>query len=126
MQPPIGLNDYLSLPHLMMSLRGEIEGHIDALLRREKRSRFVVLTTPHFLAIPNLLHGLRAVAAVPRRLAEHCAETTRLAVCDLPVPTQGYDVSMVWHARTDLDPPRRSIREVVRQEGRRISHSGRS
>jgi hypothetical protein len=62
---------YLDLPHIIMSLRGELTGVADSVLARHGAKRFVLMGTPHFIAIPYLLRGLRAVAAVPRRLAEH-------------------------------------------------------
>ena len=52
------------------------------------------MATPHFLAIPFLLHGFRAAAAVPRRLAENCRDVAGLTICPLPVPVTGFDVSM--------------------------------
>ena len=51
------------------------------------------MATPHFLAIPFLLHGFRA-AAVPRRLAENCRDVAGLTICPLPVPVTGFDASM--------------------------------
>ena len=52
------------------------------------------MATPHFLAIPFLLHGFRAAAAVPRHLAENCRDVAGLTICPLPVPVTGFDVSM--------------------------------
>ena len=71
---PLKLKTYLDLPHFLMSSRGDLSGCVDGLLAREGAQRFVFVATPHFLAIPFLLHGLRAAAAVPRRLAKNCAD----------------------------------------------------
>jgi hypothetical protein len=76
------------------------------------------MATPHFLTIPLLLHGFRAVAAVPRRLAENCADVIGLAVSPLPIEIEGFDVSMLWHARTDTDPAQRWFRDLVRLPSR--------
>jgi DNA-binding transcriptional LysR family regulator len=76
------------------------------------------MATPHFLTIPFLLHGFRAVAAVPRRLAENCADVAGLAVSPMPIAIEGFDISMVWHARTETDPARRWLRDLVRVAGR--------
>jgi LysR family transcriptional activator of mexEF-oprN operon len=115
---PIKLKAYLDLPHILMSLRGELSGSIDGVLARRRSKRFVLMATPHFLTIPLLLHGFRAVAAVPRRLAENCADAVGLAVSPLPIEIEGFDVSMLWHARTDTDPAQRWFRDLVRQAGR--------
>ena len=115
---PLSLDDYAGLPHILVSLRGEPFGHIDELLQAAGRSRDVVYTTPHFLAVPFLLHGFRAVSALPRRLAENCADAAGLTMCPVPLPSKGYDVRMAWHRRTSSDPAQAWLREVVAAVGR--------
>lgn len=115
---PLKLKAYLELPHIIMSLRGELSGEADTLIGRGGGKRFVFMATPHFLAIPFLLHGFRAVAAVPRRLAENCADVAGLTVSPLPIAMDGFDVSMQWHSRTETDPAQRWFRELVRASGR--------
>lgn len=116
--PPLSLDDYAALPHILVSLRGEPFGHLDELLQAAGRRRDVVYTTPHFLAVPFLLHGFRAVSALPRRLAENCAEAAGLAVCPVPLPSKGYDIRMAWHRRTGSDAAQAWLREVVAAVGR--------
>ena len=111
--PPLSLDDYAGLPHILVSLRGEPFGHMDELLAAAGRSRTIIYTTPHFLAVPFLLHGFRAVAALPRRLAENCADAAGLAVCPVPLPSTGYDIRMAWHRRTSADPAQTWLRELV-------------
>jgi DNA-binding transcriptional LysR family regulator len=118
-RPPVSLDDYTALPHILVSLRGEPFGHLDELLQKAGRSRFVVYTTPHFLAVPFLLHGFRAIAAVPCRLAENCAEAAGLSICPVPLPSDGYDVRMAWHRRTASDPAQAWLRNIVADIGQR-------
>jgi DNA-binding transcriptional LysR family regulator len=122
---PLSLSKYLELPHIIMSLRGQLSGDADVLIGRGGRKRFVFMATPHFLAIPFLLHGFRAVAAVPQRLAENCADVAGLEISPLPIAIDGYDVSMQWHSRTETDPAQRWFRELVRTSGRAHSAPGR-
>ncbi len=116
--PPLSLDDYVALPHILVSLRGEPFGHIDELLAAAGRTRIVAYTTPHFLAVPFLLHGFRAVSALPRRLALNCADAAGLATCDVPLTSNGYDVRMAWHRRSTADPAQTWLREVVATVGR--------
>ncbi len=116
--PPLSLNDYVGLPHILVSLRGEPFGYLDDLLSAAGRSRTVIYTTPHFLAVPFLLHGFRAVSALPRRLAENCADAAGLALCEVPLPSDGYDVRMAWHRRTSSDPAQIWLPELVATIGR--------
>ncbi len=111
--PPLSLDAYAALPHVLVSLRGEPFGHVDELLEAVGRRRSVLYTTPHFLAVPFLLHGLRAVAALPRRLAENCADAAGLALCPVPLPSDGYDVRMVWHRRAAADPAQAWFRATI-------------
>jgi DNA-binding transcriptional LysR family regulator len=112
---PIKLKAYLELPHLLMSLRGDMSGCVDRALANIRAERFVFAVTSHFLTIPFLLRGLRAVATIPRRLAENCAAVAGLAVSPLPIAVEGFDVSMLWHARTETDPAHRWFRQLVRK-----------
>jgi len=118
LQAPLSLDDYAALPHILVSLRGDPFGHIDELLQAAGRNRTVVYTTPHFLAVPFLLHGFRAVSALPRRLAENCADAAGLAICSVPLPSEGYDVRMVWHRRTSADPAQVWFRTLIEEVGR--------
>ncbi len=120
---PLSLEDYLDLPHIVMSLRGEPGGIADPVLAGMGKRRFVFMVTPHFLAVPYLLHGFRALAAMPRHFAEHCQRVVSLAVSPLPIKTEGYDVSIYWHARTDTDPAHRWFRNLVREAMRPASAS---
>jgi DNA-binding transcriptional LysR family regulator len=115
--PPLSLDDYVALPHILVSLRGEPFGHVDELLQETGRRREVVYTTPHFLAVPFLLRGFRAVSALPRRLAENCADAAGLAMCPVPLPSPGYDVRMAWHRRTSTDPAQSWLRATIEKVG---------
>jgi DNA-binding transcriptional LysR family regulator len=116
--PPLSLDTYIALPHILVSLRGEPFGHVDELLEKIGRRRTVLYTTPHFLAVPFLLHGLRAVAALPSRLAENCADAAGLSICPIPLPSDGYDVRMAWHRRTGADPAQIWLRATIAAVGR--------
>jgi DNA-binding transcriptional LysR family regulator len=112
---PITLEDYLSLPHYLVTSRGDFRGVVDARLDLLSFKRFVQLSISSFLAVPFLLRGSRAVAIVPARLARHCREVIGLSVAPPPVAIPGFDVAMVWDARTEADPAMRWFRERVRE-----------
>jgi DNA-binding transcriptional LysR family regulator len=112
---PITLEQYLALPHIVMSLTGELSGIADPVLARAGERRLVLASTPHFLTVPYLLHGFRAVAAMPRQVAEHCRRVTGLTVSPLPIKTKGYDVSLYWHTRTETDPAHIWFRDRLRE-----------
>jgi DNA-binding transcriptional LysR family regulator len=115
---PLSISTYLELPHIVMSLCEELTAGVDMALDREGLDRFVFVSTPHFLTVPYLLRRLRAVAAIPRRLAKSCADVAGLEISPMPLPMQGFDVSMYWHVRTETDPAQRWFRQFVREAAR--------
>ena len=113
--PPIALDLYLALPHFLVSSRADFTGVVDAELARHDRKRFVQLSTSSFLAMPFLLRGSPAVAVVPAKLARCCCHAIGLAACPPPVRIDGFNVTMVWHMRSDADPAQRWFRDRVRE-----------
>jgi hypothetical protein len=89
------------------SLRGELTGTVEPMLAREGAKRFVFMAPPHFLGVPSLLHGFRAVAATPRRLTEPCREAKGLTISPRPVAIE------VSTSRCDGMRGRTPIRHIV-------------
>jgi LysR family transcriptional activator of mexEF-oprN operon len=115
---PLRMADYLALPHIAISMHGELTGSIDQLLADKGADRFVFMATSNSRTIPFLLPGFRGVAAVPRRLAESCAKIAGLEISEMPVAADSFDVSMHWHSRSERDPAQRWFRDLVREAGR--------
>lgn len=109
-------DQWLGLPHAIMSTRGDLAGPLDEMLAKRGLARHVAVSTPHFLAIPWLLKGKRLIAALPGRLALRCAAAAGLTACPLPFATPGFPVSMVWNARTDAEPGNRWLREAMTRQ----------
>lgn len=114
LDPPLTRETFAGLPHIVMSLCEEATAAIDLELATHGLQRMTLVATPHVLTIPFLLHGLRAVATVPRRLARNCTDIGRLSISPVPVRMSGFDVFMHWHARTDTDPAHQWLRNLVR------------
>lgn len=101
---PLTMEQWLALPHAIMSTRGDYVGPIDAVLGERGLRRHIATSTPHFLAMPYLLQGKAIVGALPMRLARRCAAAFGLAVCPLPFAAPRFAVSMIWTPRTDNEP----------------------
>jgi LysR family transcriptional regulator, mexEF-oprN operon transcriptional activator len=119
---PITLKEFASLPHILVTLRADDRGFVDAILAKRKMKRTIAVTTPYFLLAGYLLHQLPMIATLPRHYAELCAVTSQLAISPLPFATPKFAVSMVWHARDDTSPDveflRRSLVDCVGQAKR--------
>ena len=102
--PPISLDDYVRLPHVMTSLRGRIRGVVDEALEKLGLRRSVVLTTPRFLAIPSLVARAPVVVTMHARVARLFAAELGLSVSPPPVELREALVSLLWHASHSHDP----------------------
>jgi DNA-binding transcriptional LysR family regulator len=110
---PISRSQWLALPHVMMSTRGDYSGPLDEILKASGDRRNVAVSTPNFLAIPYLLRGKRLIAALPARLAKLCRERLGLSTCDLPFDAPEFDVTMIWSARTANEPGAIWLRDQI-------------
>ena len=111
--PPLTLEDYLAVPHVLGSPRGDAHGVVDDALAPLGLRRTIAVATPHFAAVPFALKGARLLSTVPQRPARLFAERFGLATSPVPVALPDSDVSMLWHASYDHDPAHRWLRETV-------------
>jgi LysR family transcriptional regulator, mexEF-oprN operon transcriptional activator len=111
--PPLALEDYVAVPHVLGSPRGDAHGVVDDALAPLGLRRTVAVTTPHFAAVPFLLKGARLLSTVPQPAARIFAERFGLAWSPVPVALPDVDVSMLWHASYDHDPAHRWLRGTI-------------
>ena len=113
LEPPLTLEDYVAVPHVLGSLRGDAHGVVDDALAPLGLRRTIAVTTPHFAAVPFVLKGARLLSTVPQPAARIFAERFGLATSPVPVGLPDFDVSMLWHASYDHDPAHRWLRGTV-------------
>ncbi len=111
--PPLALEDYVAVPHVLGSPRGDAHGVVDDALAPLGLRRTIAVTTPHFAAVPFHLKGARLLSTVPQPAARIFAERFGLATSPMPVALPDFDVSMLWHASYDHDPAHRWLRRTV-------------
>ena len=83
--PPISLEDYLRVPHVLTSLSDEAHGAVDEALAKHKLKRTIAMTTPGFLAVPFVLRRAPVITTMPSRLARYFAEAFGLATSPAPI-----------------------------------------
>lgn len=111
--PPISLEDYVRLPHVLTSLRPGERGVVDDALAKLGLKREVVLTTPRFLAVPFLVARAPVIVTMHARLAHLFARQLSLSLSPPPVKLQAVPVSLLWHASYDHDPAHVWLRQQV-------------
>jgi len=118
-KPPISLEDYVRLPHVLTSLRKGERGVVDDALEKIALSRKVALTTSRFVAVPFLVAGAPVVTTMHARLARIFARELGLVLSRVPVELPEVTISMLWHASYDGDPGHEWLRKaIVRASGK--------
>ena len=110
---PLDLDTYLSVPHVLLSIAGDLHGPIDDWLSGAGRTRRVLAAVSHFPTMPFILRQQRALANIPATAAHHFAAAYGLALSPLPLPSPDFEVALIWHARTDDDPAYAWFRDLV-------------
>ena len=119
-EPPIDLETYLTVPHVLLSPAGDLTGALDTAIAAIGRTRAILAAVSHFPTIPFVLKRSRALANVPRTAAAHFAKVYDLAICPTPLVAGEFDVSLVWHTRVDRDPTQSWFRGMVALEVGRL------
>ncbi|MGZ8217514.1 LysR family transcriptional regulator [Methylomagnum sp.] len=108
------LEDYIGLPHIMVSRTGASAGQVDCWLEAHGRERRVALTVSHFLSASLTVAQTDRVMAVPRRIAEQFIRSLPVQLVPLPMDLPNYDTVMVWHPLQEQEPPHRWLRGEIR------------
>lgn len=111
--PPISLDDYVRLPHLLTSLVESAHGVVDEALAKIGRSRVIALTSPRFTVMPFVVRQAPVIATMHSRLAHFFAESMGLTVSPPPIALPDVAISMIWHASNDTVPGQRWLRETI-------------
>ncbi len=111
---------YAAFDHVIASRRSTDSGPADGALAASGLSPRTAVTVPSFPAALAVASVSDLVALVPHSFAE--AEAARGAAgagpqfhsFPLPVETERFAISQIWHPRVDADPAHRWLRSVVR------------
>lgn len=112
------LATYLELRHVIVTERPGASGVIDDALARLGKRRRVVARVPRFFMVPYLVADSDLVAAVDSRIARHYERLLPIRVLKAPLELPSGRLGMVFHGRTEADPARAWLRDVVRELAR--------
>jgi DNA-binding transcriptional LysR family regulator len=101
---PIGLADYLALPHALMSLKDNLLGCLEDALTRAEAQVNAVTSAPHLIALLAIVAEAPLIATLPSRVVKRFAPRLGLATSPVPLDLMHFTVRAVWHARSDRDP----------------------
>lgn len=109
----LSLDNYLALPHLLISVKEDRVGRVDQLLAKQNQQRQVALSIPHFLAAPFVLAQTDLIATLARRVALAFNQTQPLKLLPLPLDLEGFSVSMRWHRSSQNSSPSQWLRSLI-------------
>ncbi len=102
-EPPLSLDTYLGLPHLLISYSGQ-SGVVDEALRRIGRRRTLLASLTHFAAVSAFLADTEAIATLPSHAAAALARSAGLQSCAAPIELGRYDVHLALRRDAAADP----------------------
>jgi DNA-binding transcriptional LysR family regulator len=116
------LEQFLALPHALITPRGDTGGIVDTALAKLGKRRRVAVEVPHFLVAPFLVEQTDVVLTLAERVARALAPSVRLRVLAPPPELElpGFDISLVWHERHRADPALAWFRNVVATVAKKI------
>lgn len=101
---PLTLEQYIEVPQILLSTRGDWRGPIDDALATFGRARQVLASVPRFSTIPFILKSRPSLVNMPSKSAIHYARLFGLATSPLPFTSPTFSVSILWHLRAEQDP----------------------
>jgi DNA-binding transcriptional LysR family regulator len=102
-----------SLPHITITSSGDDTQFVDHALAEYGLTRRVWASVP-LHSLLSVLIGSRALAVVPRRVAEDFMATSPLILRPLPFVSPRVSLSMIWHRRLDDHAAHRWLRATLR------------
>ncbi|MDX2270836.1 MAG: LysR family transcriptional regulator [Cyanobacteriota bacterium] len=116
----LSLEEYLTVSHLLVSVKEDRIGRVDMLLAEQNLKRRIALSIPHFLSVPFILAETDLVATLARRVAVTFANYQSLKLLPLPLPIADFSVFMRWHRMTETSPAYQWLRSIVLEASRMI------
>jgi DNA-binding transcriptional LysR family regulator len=111
---PIGMEDLVRWPQILMSPTGEARGAVDPILKQKGVERRVAMTVGSYLGIPLALQNSDLTSNVPQQIAARLSKV--LPLRSAPLPFRHIVAStLVWHSRNESDGAQVWLRRLIRE-----------
>jgi DNA-binding transcriptional LysR family regulator len=107
------LDEYIKVPHMLISRTGSPTGFIDEKLAELGIERRIKLIVPHFLSAPLIVAETDMILSLPSRIAEQFKKFAPLEIFPAPLELPSYDLAMIWHPLSDKDPAHLWLRDTI-------------
>lgn len=112
-QGKLGLREYLSEGHLLVSPQGDLKGVVDHVLAARGLSRKIVAGVSSFQLPPWIVAESDLIITMPTRLARIYEKVLPLRLFPPPIPIPGFTIVAVWHARNHESRAHQWMRKLV-------------
>ncbi|PBP46182.1 LysR substrate-binding domain-containing protein [Pseudomonas syringae] len=115
LEPVLDMETYLGTAQILVSLRGDTTGMIDAPLQEMGLARDVMTTLTKFSTLPLVLKQTKALCNVPTTIARFLADYYGLETRDLPLKSPEFTIGVAWRRELNADPFTRWFVDLVAQ-----------
>jgi DNA-binding transcriptional LysR family regulator len=111
LQRQIDLTTFCALDHVLVSPRGGgFDGVTDIALQALGTKRTVAISVASFLLVPGIIRQSDMIALLPARLVQN---EPGLTVFEPPIIVPGFDILMLWHARSSSHTAQKWFRSFI-------------
>ncbi|GGC76048.1 LysR family transcriptional regulator [Undibacterium terreum] len=108
-----GVEEFTSYPHVLMSAKGSQASPFDQQLAALGHQRRVGISISSFLTVPSIVEASNAIALIPRSMARHWSNSSKLKQFIPPVDAGSFSVDMAWHKRRSHDKAVQLVAELL-------------
>ena len=112
---PITLDDYLSLPHALVSPDGSLKTGVDKQLSALGAERAVSVASKHFLTIRHLMTKRDFICVVPELMAQLDLFSEQLVHSEPPIEVGEFDIQLIWQTRNKENKRYQWLKELLIQ-----------
>jgi DNA-binding transcriptional LysR family regulator len=111
----LDLPTFLRLTHALVAPRGTPFGAVDRALAKIGEKRQVVMSVGSFINLPFLIANSDMIAVIGERVAQRLGPLIGLKIYPVPIPLDGFRMSMAWDIATDNDVGPSWFRDLLRR-----------
>lgn len=118
---PLTLDNYLSYPHLQISVDGLAQGQVDTCLSSIGKQRDIRVTIPHYLLIPQILPGSDLIATCAASVLLPFTEKNEITLFTPPLSLPDITFSILTDKRSKTDLGNLWFRSLIKQQVQKIN-----
>lgn len=119
----MNLQDYVAVPHVLVTLAADDRGVVDEALGRLGLRRRVAVTVSDFHLVPRIVERTEMIGHLPRRIAEDLVRGFNLLVFAPPLELPPWNVDLYWGGVSDSEPGAKWIRSLLFEIGRDVERA---